>query len=46
MTWSIAPDETLQEAARSFAYLGIFAAAVAGRIGGMRTEEMQLKGRA
>ena len=30
MTWSIAPDETLQEAARSFAYLAIFAAAVAG----------------
>ena len=30
MTWSIAPDETLEEAARSFAYLAIFAAAVAG----------------
>ena len=30
MTWSIAPDDTLQEAARSFAYLAIFAAAVAG----------------
>ena len=30
MNWSIAPDETLEEAARSFAYLAIFAAAVAG----------------
>ncbi|HEV2753370.1 MAG TPA: O-antigen ligase family protein, partial [Solirubrobacteraceae bacterium] len=30
MTWSIAPDDTLEEAARSFAYLAVFAAAVAG----------------
>ncbi len=30
MTWSIAPDDTLEEAARSFAYLALFAAAVAG----------------
>lgn len=29
MSWSIAPDDTLEEAARSFAYLGLFAAAVA-----------------
>jgi hypothetical protein len=28
MTWSIAPDDTLVEIARSFAYLAIFAAAV------------------
>ena len=30
MTWSIAPDETLVETARSFAYLALFAAATAG----------------
>lgn len=30
MTWSIAPDDTLEETARSFAYLAVFAAAVAG----------------
>ena len=29
MTWSIAPDDTLEETARSFAYLAVFAAAVA-----------------
>ena len=29
MTWSIAPDDTLEEVARSFAYLAVFAAAVA-----------------
>jgi hypothetical protein len=30
MTWSIAPDDTLVEVARSFAYLAVFAAAVTG----------------
>ena len=30
MTWSIAPDDSLVETARSFAYMAIFAAAVAG----------------